>query len=153
MKTPFRKITPIDHKHVTKMMFQLYEEDGQYELEKTISNENIKKTLETLEKHPEKGCVLVLENDQQIIGYSIIINFWSNEYGGNIVDIDELYVQKDFRSQGIGTQFIQDLISMRFNDCVALQLEVNPKNKKARKLYEKLGFETHKNETMTKELN
>jgi ribosomal protein S18 acetylase RimI-like enzyme len=65
---------------------------------------------------------------------------WSNEYGGNIINIDELYIEKKYRSKGIGTDFIKYLVSSNLNTSVAIQLEVLSTNNKARKFYEKIGF-------------
>jgi ribosomal protein S18 acetylase RimI-like enzyme len=138
----YRLFQPKDKKILTELIKNLYKEDPN---EKPASLRNIKKTFDTLAKHPDKGAILVIINNKKVIGYAIIINFWSNEFGGNIAHIDEFYIQKDFRSQGIGTNFIKNLIKKKFNKSVALQLEVTPGNKKARSLYEKLGFKKEKN--------
>ena len=89
---------------------------------------------------------MVFEQGSSTVGYSILINFWSNEFGGNILIIDELFVRKEFRSQGIASQFIQHLAETKFNDSVALQLEVTPDNHRALALYKNLGFKRHKND-------
>jgi ribosomal protein S18 acetylase RimI-like enzyme len=71
---------------------------------------------------------------------------------GERSSIDELYIKKEYRSRGIGTNFISYLIKIRYNNSAALQLETTPKNKKSRKLYEKLGFEAGRNKTFYLEL-
>jgi ribosomal protein S18 acetylase RimI-like enzyme len=65
-----------------------------------------------------------------------------------VITIDELYVAKPFRGQGIGADFVRHLINKKLNEAVALRLEVTPANARARRLYERLGFSSHKNETM-----
>jgi ribosomal protein S18 acetylase RimI-like enzyme len=83
----------------------------------------------------------VFEQENRILGYAILINFWSNEYGGIILTIDELLVIPAYRGKGIGTAFIQFLMNSRYNDFVALKLEVLPYNQRALRLYESLGFQ------------
>jgi ribosomal protein S18 acetylase RimI-like enzyme len=52
------------------------------------------------------------------------------------------------RGQGIGAEFLKHVIDSKWNDFVAVRLEVTPTNARARRLYERLGFSSHKNETM-----
>ena len=106
-----------------------------------MTDEKIERTFRRLQQHPDNGCVLVFEWQQQLIGYALLINFWSNEYGGNVLNIAELYVLEAFRAQGIGSHFIRYLQETNFNDCVALELEVLTYNTSAFQLYWKLGFQ------------
>jgi len=149
MKIKYRKYKNEDKKNVIKLIKRFYTEDP---TPKGMSNEKIKKTLAFLPKHKERGIILVFDYNKEIIGYSVLINFWSNEYGGNIIYIDELFVKKEWRRKGIATEFITALIKKRINNAIAIQLEVTPNNKNARKLYERLGFIEHKNPQLTKEM-
>lgn len=106
MKYNFRKIESVDFKAVTKLIFEYYQED---KTDKPISSEKIQRTLTELSEHSDKGTVLVLEVEKEIMGYCILVNFWSNEYGGNVLFIDEIYLAIDFRGQGIATNFIRFL--------------------------------------------
>jgi RimJ/RimL family protein N-acetyltransferase len=124
---------------VAQMMKALYDEDPE---DHPLAEEHINRTFDQLSAHPDYGKILVFESGKQIIGYAVLINFWSNEYGGIVLSIDELYIVPEFRSQGIATHFIQFLHDTRFNNAIALELEVIPYNTRALKLYEKLGFET-----------
>jgi GNAT superfamily N-acetyltransferase len=85
--------------------------------------------------------VVVFEAEGRIVGYALLINFWSNEYGGIVLNIDELYVVPERRGAGTGTAFLNYLAAGHPGDCVALKLEVLPYNRRALRLYEKLGFE------------
>lgn len=65
---------------------------------------------------------------------------WSNEFSGNLINIDELYVKPDWRSKGIGSAFFDHLFDT-YNDKVSgYQLEVTPSNIEALNYYRKLGF-------------
>lgn len=133
MDIKYRKFKTSDSKVVAEFIQNLYREDSGG---KPMLPQKIQNTFNSLTSHPDRGTIMIIEHAEEVIGYSILINFWSNEYGGNIVDIDELYIKKEFRSQGIGTNFIKHLVENKFGNLVALQLEVTPGNTRARKLNE-----------------
>lgn len=138
-----------DTKIVAEYIKGLFQEDP---TPQGMTEEKIQRTIKTLLKHKEKGTIFVMEVGKEVIGYAILINFWSNEYGGNIVYIDELFIRKEWRGKGVATKFIQYLAKKKMNNAVSLFLEVTPQNKRAEELYKRLGFEVHKNKRMTKEL-
>lgn len=141
----YRPIAPPDYPIVAGLITQLYEEDP---ADVPVTKEKIERTFAELAAHPDKGTILVFVKKAEIVGYSILVNFWSNEFGGNVLTIDELFVAREFRGRGIASDFIRYLIASRFNDAVVLELGVTPRNARARKLYEKLGFSTCKNESL-----
>jgi GNAT superfamily N-acetyltransferase len=100
-------------------------------------------TLETLWRDPIRGLPVVLEVGGRIEGYALLISFWSNELGGEICNIDELYVKPASRGNGYGRSVVTALMEGRSpwrRPFVALELEVSQKNTKARELYAELGF-------------
>ena len=113
----------------------------------------IEKTISELRKNPTRGMTLALEVNQEVVGYALLISFWSNELGGEVCFVDELYVHPKARGQGFATELIQ-LLSQKNNPwnrtAVALQLEVTPKNEKAFALYSRLGFKNVENVSMRK---
>lgn len=143
METAFRKFASSDQSILTAMILGLYTEDPS---DKIVNVQKIERTFEALFSDPSRGTIMIFEQGTEMVGYSILINFWSNEFGGNILIIDELFVKKEFRSQGIASHFIQHLVETKFNDSVALQLEVTPNNDRALALYKNLGFKRHKND-------
>jgi len=149
MNVTYKEFKATDGEAVAELIKNLYEEDPGG---KQMSDEKIQRTFDQLTEHPDKGTILVLDVEGNIIGYAILINIWSNEFGGNIVNIDELYIKEEFRGKGVGTNFIQYLITNKFAESVALALQVNPENKKARALYEKLGFKKDKSDLLVLDL-
>lgn len=135
----YRPIQVPEQPLVAQMMKALYDEDPE---DHPLPEAHISRTFEQLSAHPDYGNILVFELENQIIGYAVLINFWSNEYGGIVLSIDELYILPPFRGKGIGTHFIQFLHTTRFHNAVALELEVIPYNTRALELYKKLGFST-----------
>ena len=126
----FRLLQDTDTKIVSQFITSFYTEDM---YEKQITPKKIKNTIQELEKHPEKGCIIVAEDTDKIIGYAIVINYWSNEYGGNVLHLDEFYVLPAYRRKGIGTQFLNYIKAEKICSPVALKLEVTKHNKKAQK--------------------
>lgn len=134
----YRLFTKADQEIVSQLISAFYQESPEG---KPMTPAKISRTLDQLSKSPSTGTILLVERPDQIIGYALLINFWSNEYGGNILVIDELYILPSFRSRGIGSQLIKHLAESRFNDCIALDLEVLPYNQRALQLYQQLGFQ------------
>ena len=149
MEIIFSQFQPSDTTILTKLMMSLSSEDFSGWL---ATPESIQKTLDHLWQHPDKGSILMIKKGDLIAGYAILINFWSNEYNGNVLIIDELYVLPEFRSQGISTAFINYLTETRFNDSVMLLLEVSDTNKRAMDLYYKMGFINNSYLTLKKRL-
>ncbi len=124
------------------MIFALYHEDPEGEV---ITQEKVDKTINELSSHPEKGKIIVFEENAQIVGYAILIFYWSNEYGGDILNIDELFVSPTSRNQGIATKFFDYIFNVYCNKVSAFSLEVTPTNRQALGYYKKLGFKEKDN--------
>jgi GNAT superfamily N-acetyltransferase len=132
----FRKYQSSDFEVLQNFVFQLYVEDvGENEMHSA----KIQRTVKMLSQKPDLGEICMIEQASKVVGYALLINYWSNEYGGLIVNIDELFIAANYRNQGIATQFIAYLIQRNEQE-VAFELEVNPENKNAYRLYQRLGF-------------
>ena len=140
-KPRFRQVKRADYSELRGMIHELYREDPST---KQISDKKISKTFRKLRDKPDKGKIVIFEDEKELVGYAILIPYWSNEYGGNILHIDELYVKADYRDRGVATSFLKQLVR-RNHDAVALQLEVTPSNTRALNYYQKLGFRKTKN--------
>jgi ribosomal protein S18 acetylase RimI-like enzyme len=138
MNIHFRPSTIEDMPVVEGFIWSLYKEDDEGE---PMSSEKIKRTVDFLKANPSHGTIISILADGTLIGYSILINYWSNEFGGIVLYIDELYIQKDYRNKKIGTDFIQHLKSSHYANHEAIFLEVFPSNAKAYDFYKKNGFE------------
>lgn len=119
-----------------------------------VSADQVRRTLAILRAEPARGRSVVAEVDCKVVGYALLVSFWSNEYGGEICAIDELYVAPSHRSRGIATALFRSIganPSLWGRPPVALELEVSPANARARALYERLGF-TSRNHTLRRRL-
>ena len=142
MKVNFELFKNEDYSELKDMISGLYSEDPP---SVPMAEEKILKTVKELTHNPAKGQIIIFRVNNEIAGYGIIIFFWSNEYGGNILYIDELFVKQAWRSKKIGTEFFNYLYKTFRDEVVALKLEVTPRNVRARKYYETLEFKETRN--------
>lgn len=131
----FRLYEESDYEDLREMILSLYREDPDGE---PIDEEKIKRTIAEYRSNPDKVRIYMFHNENNNVGYAILVYYWSNEYGGDIVNIDELYVRKTHRNQGIGTEFLS--FAERMDNKAALQLETTPSNRRALGYYKRLGF-------------
>jgi ribosomal protein S18 acetylase RimI-like enzyme len=104
---------------------------------------HMQQTLQTLRKEPQRGRVAVLELNEHLCGYALLISFWSNELGGEVCVVDEIYVKPEHRGRQHATRLIEHLAARSgpfASTAVALTLEITPDNVHARRLYERLRF-------------
>jgi ribosomal protein S18 acetylase RimI-like enzyme len=126
-----------DFEELATMIFALYTEDPEGE---RLTLEKIRLTVTEAEKHKDKLAIWIFRRKGIVAGYGILNFFWSNEYGGDIVNIDEIYVKSEARGLGIATMFIESLSLMYPKGC-ALKLEASHSNMNAIKFYRQIGFE------------
>jgi ribosomal protein S18 acetylase RimI-like enzyme len=148
MDVEFKPYHETDHADLSEMIFSLYREDPEGE---PISEQKIEATVAESVKHPEKVAVYMIKKDYKNIGCAILVTFWSNERGGNILTIDELYIKKNYRDSGTATKFLSFV--EHFENIVALQLETTPSNQRAFALYKRLGFTPVQNTHLIKPLS
>ncbi len=146
----FATMTTLEHREpLEAMMSRLYEEDppsrGSLPASFTAS-------IETLVRDPAKGRIVLFLDGGSICGYALLVPYFSNEFGGILLFLDEIYVEPTHRGRGIAKQFIALAEETRPFDPVAMALEVSPRNTKARALYTSIGFAIRSNAIMVKEL-
>ena len=146
----FRPLKQSDYSELRKMIHALHREDP---ADKMIDDRKISRTIREMRKKRAVGKIIIFEGDCGIIGYSILVYFWSNEYGGRILNVDELYVKPEARRLGVATRFFDHLSWAFKNKIVAVKLEVTPSNTKALTYYRKLGFKKTRNQHLIQEEN
>jgi len=137
IKVEFRGYTDSDYAELSEMIFALYQEDNYGQ---PMNPSKIERTVSELTIDPGRGKILLFIADRSIAGYAILINYWSNEYGGELIIIDELYVKKHRRNRGVGSMFIRYLRENRTEKVEGIQLEASLLNKNAISFYENSGF-------------
>ena len=148
MTVGFSIMTSFEHQEdVVAMMRLLYEED---EAASAVDYSQFPSSVKHLVSSPSAGEVILFSEGRALRGYSLLIPYWSNEFGGTLLFIDELFVMPGFRDRGIGRSFFRYLEQRRPFEAVALALEVSPQNSRGTRLYESLGFVRRRNHTLTR---
>ena len=133
----WRLSRPDDDDRIVELCLALYAEDPSPVF--PVASQ-VHHTLEELRRRPGRGVATVLELDGRVEGYALLISFWSNEFGGELCDVDELYVTPDHRNQGHGAKLFDAIAGLWPHGSVGTSLQVTPDNTRAFALYERLGF-------------
>lgn len=141
MEIHFRDYREADFLILEKYVFSFYEALLAFNQEGIkITASKIRATVNEFALKPEKGRFVIFEINQIIVGYALLVFYWSMEYGGNFIFIDEIFVEQAHRNQGISSTFFQWLESEFRGKAVGFFLEVEPSNDRALTLYQRMGF-------------
>ncbi len=132
-----RRIRPTDKDEYIKLVTEFYNSDA---VLAPVPDTHFDKTFTELMRSSERIVCYVAEEDGKIAGYALIARFFSQEAGGEVAWLDEIYVRDDFRGKGAGTAIINKVFE-DFKDAAAFRLEIEPENEGAERLYKRLGFQ------------
>lgn len=104
-----------------------------------IPEEYHQKTFAELVRTDVYALGYLLEYAGKPAGYALLAKTFSQEAGGYVLWLDELYVLPDYRSKGLGREFFQ-FLEDTFPETARIRLEVEAENIRAIALYEKMGF-------------
>lgn len=121
--------------------------------EKSLTNEENPNDEEinslTNEENPENTYINSLTKDgtpensdkyKVTAGYAVLAKTFSQEAGGMVIWIEELYIKPEYRAKGIGKEFFK-YVHEKYKEAKRFRLELTPENKIAREIYEHLGYE------------
>ena len=109
---------------------------------KVLPPEIISRGVARLMDKPEYGFYLIAESDQRPVGTCMVTTEWSDWRDGLFWWIQSVYVQADFRRQGVYRQMYQTIQSLAAKepDVCGYRLYVEKENTAAQKTYESLGM-------------
>ena len=119
---------------------------------RAIPRSHMEATFDELMRSSVYTTCYICEFDGEIVGYALLAKTFSQEAGGMVLWIEELYLKTDYRNQGLGREFFNDLLGTLPADIRRIRLEVERENEGAVKLYESLGFEFFDYDQMVKEI-
>ncbi len=132
----FRKISEKDKNEYLSMAKDFYSSPA---VSHNIPTQFIENTFDELMKSDTYADCIIFEENEMIVGYSLLAKTFSQEAGGYVIWIEEIFVKENYRGKGIGKKFFEYLDkNYSFS---RLRLEAEKSNDKAIKLYKSLGFE------------
>lgn len=107
-----------------------------------VSEKFFERTFEECIKGSPYTQGMVITADGNNAGFLLLSFTYSNEVGGMVVLIEELYLKPEYQSKGIGSQIFDIIENIYVNAGKAkrLRLEVSKDNTEAIKLYDRLGY-------------
>ena len=131
-----RKIKKEDKQIYTAMAKDFYSSPAVLE---NIPEENITNSFELFLSGTPYGDAFIFEDDGNILGYGVLAYTHSQEAGGKVVWIEEIYVKAEYRGRGLGSEFLE-FVKESIPAC-RYRLETEPENTRAAELYRRHGFE------------
>lgn len=145
----FQLATSADIETLLAMMREFYLHE-----ELAFDDANAPQALDGILKNEAFGRVFLVRAGEVIAGYVVLTFGYSLEFHGRDAFVDELFLHKAFRGQGIGKQVLEFIVSVcAENGIRALHLEVERKNTIAQRSYRNFGFADHDRYLMTKWLD
>lgn len=97
--------------------------------------------MRALLETPALGCILIVRNEGNPVGYCVLTYGYSLERAGRMALIDELFVLPQERGRGIGRSLLEAALKKACGaGCSAACLEVDQANSRVLDLYRRAGF-------------
>lgn len=104
-----------------------------------IPEEHITRTFDLLMQGTPFAEGYLFEQEGKTIGYALLARTWSQEAGGEVIWIEELYLRPEARGKGTGRAFLA-FLETQYPSAKRFRLEVEKENTRAVALYESMGF-------------
>lgn len=131
-----RKLTAADREAYVAMAKDFYASPAVLE---NIPEENITRSFEEFTGGTPFGDAFIFEENGEVMGYGLLAYTYSQEAGGKVVWLEEIYVCREYRGRGLGSEFIDFVIEKI--PAKRYRLETEPENEAAARLYVRKGFE------------
>lgn len=116
-----------------------------------IPDSYIERTFEECMNGGVYARAYILEYEGNTAGYALTAKTFSQEAGGYVYWLEELYIKEEYRSKGLGSEFFSYMEQNKEDGTSRFRLEVEDDNKRAAELYTRLGFKPFQYCQMIKE--
>ena len=121
---------------------------ARYQLQLAMESENksldfhvVKTAVEAVFDDATKGFYLVADVEDRTVGSLLMTTEWSDWRNGDIWYIQSVFVEREFRGQGIFRKMYDRVVEMaRQQEVLFLRLYVEVENEHAQQVYEALGM-------------
>ena len=132
-----RKMRSEDKKTYMEMAREFYHSDAVLH---PVPDTYFERTADEALRSDVYAEIFLFECENEAAGYGLIAKTYSQEAGGMVWWIEEVYVREAFRSKGIGREFFAYLDKVKGSEVTRMRLEVEEDNTRAVALYKKLGY-------------
>ena len=132
------RLTENDRDVYMEMAREFYHTDAVLQ---PIPDEYYVRTVEEAIRSDAYAEIFLFECGGETAGYGLTAKTFSQEAGGYVWWIEEVYIREKFRSRGLGREFFRYLEEQKGKEVTRLRLEVEKENTRAVSLYERLGYE------------
>ena len=132
-----RSISLSDREDYIRMATEFYASDA---VLFHVDQMHFYKAFDELMRSHEYMLCHIFEYEGKTAGYGLVSKTYSQEAGGLVYWIEEVYVRPAFRCRGIGKAYFSYLLKTRPNDVKRFRLETEPENEGAVRLYKSIGF-------------
>ena len=143
-----RPIEARDREIYLSMTKKFYDSDA---VLSPVPAENMERTFDLLISGSPFAAAFVFEEEGKVVGYALLARTWSQEAGGEVIWIEEIYLEPEARGKGHGTEFFRFLEKDFAPDAKRFRLEAEKENEAAVALYQRLGFEFFPYDQMKKD--
>lgn len=146
--TRIRELTAADRELYLAMADEFYHSNGVLH---PVPPSHLEATFRELLRSQTYLRCFFLEEDGEPAGFALLAMAFSQEAGGLVVWLEELYVREAFRGRGLAGDFLTFM--KREIPAARYRLEIEPSNEGARRLYARYGFSSLPYEQMVLENN
>ena len=132
----FRKITKDDWELYRHYVDVFYHTDA---VNAPVPEENYRATFDEMMRSDAYVKGYIFECEESPCGFVLLSKTFSQEAGGVSVTIEEIYIDPEYRSRGMATEFFEWLKAQP--GIMRLRIEVEDDNEGAKRLYERMGFD------------
>lgn len=133
----FTKAIHSDSPQLVELLKTLFEQETEFD----PNSEAQRKSLNKIILDPKIGIVLVVRDDEKILGMINLLFTESTALGSKVAILEDMVVLPMYRGEGIGSQLIDYAISeAKKEGCKRITLLNDIENTKAQSFYQKKGF-------------
>jgi ribosomal protein S18 acetylase RimI-like enzyme len=106
-----------------------------------LDNEWASGAFRRLFSNPSLGCAWLASAGRTAIGHAVLTARYTMEHGASSGYVDDLYVEPEYRRQGIGLALLETLFrECRVRELASVYVEVGQSNRPAIALYASFGL-------------
>lgn len=137
MEHIIKRYDVLDADGLSNMMREFYSTPGVLH---KIDDSNIKSTIALLNQKSPFAEAFILKMDSNMVGYVLLAFTYSNEAGGSVVWIEEIYIKKEYRNRRLSNGLL-DYVIQEYPNTARFRIDMVKDNVESMALFSSFGFE------------